>query len=83
MTDRTMTVIKRIKVALENDRPSTVPWRSMLETSLFEIERLRSALEALLPYVEAHTDLGPDGEGWKSNELRRAIDEALSALGHK
>lgn len=35
-----MTTTERIKAGLENNTPSSVPWRSLLETALFEIEEL-------------------------------------------
>jgi hypothetical protein len=35
-----MTPIEQIKAGLESDTPSRVAWRSLLETALFEIERL-------------------------------------------
>lgn len=48
-----MTVIERIKAALDNDRPSTVEWRAMLETALFEIERQAEEIEALREQIPA------------------------------
>jgi hypothetical protein len=38
MTD----VIDRIKAGLNSDTPGRVEWRALLETALFEIERLRA-----------------------------------------
>jgi hypothetical protein len=34
------TVIERIQAGLDSDTPSRVEWRTLLETALFEIERL-------------------------------------------
>lgn len=38
-----MTVVDRIKAALESDAPGRVEWRTQLESALFEIERLEAA----------------------------------------
>lgn len=42
--------------------------------------RLFKALEVLLDYAETIEDEGPPGSGWKSEELRAALDEAEAAL---
>jgi hypothetical protein len=43
-------------------------------------DTLRNALANIMPYAEAHQDAGPDGEGWKSDQLMQAIKIAEDVL---
>lgn len=67
-----MTVIERIKAGLESDTPGRVEWRSLLETALFEIERLQERELELLGAIQ--------GE----RRLREELGDALAkATGRK
>lgn len=56
-----------------------------IEEAAAEIERLRDVLTILLPYAEAHCDKHScdDGEGWKSDEFRAALNQANAVLARQ
>lgn len=53
---------------------SSIPDHATLVLYLVE------AIRGLIPFAEDYTDEGPLGEGWQSDELRKALNTALGLL---
>lgn len=53
------------------------------ESAEAQVERMREALEAVLPYAESAWDEGPGDEGWQSATLQDICTRARAALEPK
>ena len=56
---------------------------SRAESAEAQVERMREALEAVLPYAESAWDEGPGDEGWQSATLQDICTRARAALEPK
>lgn len=78
-----MTQIEELVAQLGNAYAALAAAVARAESAEAQVERMREALEAVLPYAESAWDEGPGDEGWQSATLQDICTRARAALEPK